>query len=410
MLDSNLPVGSIPGLPTFTTEADGLPGVFALSLNQDASPPSVGLHYSKNSVTENNKQFSLIFNLSQPAPTDGLRVVFSDIDSDDAFGDITSPPVLTNASRFESLDPVGGELTRSAITIAPGATFASLTWTTIADGLKEGKEITLTELQTVTGYSIDFDHQVDTLTILDTSAVRGRAIALAIQNAGFEDPVLEDFTFTVVPPPSWQVYNPDGLIPARTTDDSSATGVFNPSVDNYPAGVPGGNNVGYGFLVEAPGSGEAGLSQTLDARLVANTRYTLSAEVGNPTGDDPVPGISFPGFPGYRVELLSGGQVLAADNNSLAIAEGTFSTSTVTYVSSATNPLLGQPLEIRLVNLLQGPGIEVDFDDVQLTAQSIPRGSTRSHHLNRGLGELCDPLYKSSISEHLFTCYDKVNL
>lgn len=206
------------------------------------------------------------------------------------------------------------------------------------------------------------------------------------------------------------MYNPDGLIPAQTTDDSSATGAFNPSVNNYPAGVPEGNNVGYGFLVEAPGSGEAGLSQILDARLAANTRYTLSVEVGNPTGDDPVPGISFPGFPGYRIELLAGGQVLAADNNSLSIAEGTFSTSTVTYVSSATNSLLGQPLEIRLINLLQGPGIEVDFDDVRLTAKAIPRGSTRSHRLNSGLGELRDPLYKSSMSDHLFMNYDQLNL
>ncbi len=391
-------VASLPGSPTFTTESDGLLDVFSLSLNQNSNFPSIGPQYSKNKATENNNQFGLFFDLSKPVPADGLRVVFSHLDSGDALGDITFPPVLTNASNFKSLDSLGDELARSV--------------TAIANEFKEGKKFTLTELQTGTGYAINFDQQVDTLTKLAPSASRGRGtpISLAIQNAGFEDSVLENFTFTVVPPPGWQVYNPDGLIPAVTTDDSSATGAFNPSVNNYPAGVPEGNNVGYGFLVEAPGSGEAGLSQILDARLAANTRYTLSVEVGNPTGDDPVPGISFPGFPGYRIELLAGGQVLAVDNNSLSIAEGTFRTSTVTYVSSATNSLLGQPLEIRLINLLQGPGIEVDFDDVQLTAKAIPRGSTRSHRLNGGLAELRDPLHKSSISEHLFTCYDGFNL
>lgn len=224
------------------------------------------------------------------------------------------------------------------------------------------------------------------------------SIFLPIQNAGFEATILEDFTFTTAPPPGWELYNPDGLIPAVTTDESSSPGTFNPSTGNYPNDVPEGDNVGNVFLVDEVGSGRAGLSQTLDTLLAANTRYTLSVEVGNPTGDDPVPGINFEGFPGYQVELLAGGQVLAVDNNSLEIAEGTFSTSTVTYTTSATDSLLGKPLEIRLINLLQGPGIEVDFDDVQLIAQplSITNGSTSSYRLDGGVGKPCEPLYGSS--------------
>lgn len=231
--------------------------------------------------------------------------------------------------------------------------------------------------------------------LIDHTTDKGsRPIVLRIENAGFEKPVLEDFTFTTTTPVGWQLYNPNGLIPAQTTDDSSSPGTFNPATQNYPGGVPEGNNVGNLFLVNEIGSGEAGISQTLHAKLAANTRYTLSVEVGNPGGNDPVPGITFDGFPGYRVELLADGKVLAADNNSVQIADGTFGTSTVTYTSSATDPLLGKQLGIRLINILQGPGIEVDFDKVQLTAQAVSCGSTRSHRCDRGLGELSASLHK----------------
>jgi hypothetical protein len=187
-----------------------------------------------------------------------------------------------------------------------------------------------------------------------------------------------------------------------TTDESSSPGTFNPSTGNYPNDVPEGNNVGNVFLVNEIGSGRAGLSQTLDTLLAANTRYTLSVEVGNPTGDDPVPGITFGGFPGYQIELLAGGQVLEIDNNSLEIAEGTFSTSTVTYTTSATDLLLGKPLEVRLINLLQGPGIEVDFDNVRLTAQplAVANGSTSSHRIDAGFGKLSE-LLCTSLPLHL---------
>ena len=74
------------------------------------------------------------------------------------------------------------------------------------------------------------------------------------------------------------------------------------------------------------------------------------------------------GFPGYRVDILAGGEVLASDVNTLAITEGTFATSTVTFNSTADHPQIGQNLEIHLVNLANGPGLEVDFDNVRLDA------------------------------------------
>lgn len=195
-----------------------------------------------------------------------------------------------------------------------------------------------------------------------------------IENSGFEEIILEDSDFTITPPLGWEIYNPDEIDLEGTMDSESGVGTFNPTVDNYPAETPEGENVGYIFLVDDPGSGVVGLAQTLDTVLAADTRYTLEVAVGNLTGTDIFDGIEFDysaGFPGYRIELLAGGEVLAADDNSLAIAEGTFGNSRVTFTADADNSLLGENLEVRLIHLLDGPGIEVDFDDVRLTAEAI---------------------------------------
>lgn len=90
------------------------------------------------------------------------------------------------------------------------------------------------------------------------------------------------------------------------------------------------------------------------------------------------------GFPGYRVELRAGGAVLAQDDNSLAdaIAEGQFTTSTVEMTTGSDHPQLGQPLSIRLVNLNEidsefpDADLEVDFDNVRLTANAVCAADT----------------------------------
>ncbi len=131
--------------------------------------PTVSLSVDPEAVSENNEQYTLTLNLSQAAPEGGLEVIFSETDSDNAFGDIEFTPVLTNASDFESLDPVGDELVRSAVTINEGATTASLTFQTIPDGLTEGDETTTFNLISNEGYVVDSNSQVDIVTILDTS-------------------------------------------------------------------------------------------------------------------------------------------------------------------------------------------------------------------------------------------------
>lgn len=147
--------------------------------------------------------------------------------------------------------------------------------------------------------------------------------------------------------------------------------------------MPEGRNAALVYLAGQPGAGEAGLFQTLGATLQPSTQYTLSVAVGNidsGTGLPPFDGFGFfnlAGFPGYRVELRAGDVLLAADDNSLQTADGTFATATVEATIGADHLALGQPLTIRLVNLnLPGtpdePGIEVDFDQVLLQAVPIP--------------------------------------
>jgi hypothetical protein len=72
----------------------------------------------------------------------------------------------------------------------------------------------------------------------------------------------------------------------------------------------------------------------------------------------------------YRIDLLAGSTVLASDS-SQSIAPDEWKTSTVTYTTQPGDPL-GQPLEIRLVNLATpGEGAEVDFDNVRLDASAV---------------------------------------
>ncbi len=108
-------------------------------------------------------------------------------------------------------------------------------------------------------------------------------------------------------------------------------------------------------------------------------RYTLRVQVGNIASGFGAPPFDqfydLDGFPGYRVQLLAGGVLLAEDDNTLfgLIPEGEFRLSTVTAEVGPDHPALGQAIEIRLLSRneaqsAEDPGIEVDFDDVRLDA------------------------------------------
>lgn len=210
-----------------------------------------------------------------------------------------------------------------------------------------------------------------------------QAVTLAVVNPGFEADVITPGAFVVLLPQGWSAWDPSGMLDQNT----NALGVIRPlpGTEYFPAGVPAGDNAALVFLA-GPQAGEAGLQQTLASTLQAATRYTLSVQIGNIASGTSLPGSSsgpgvffdLDGFPGYRIELLAGGQVLASDSNSAgAIPEGEFRLATLSFETGTSPALLGQALGIRLVNLKQPgsatvPNIEVDFDAVQLQAVPVP--------------------------------------
>ena len=93
------------------------------------------------------------------------------------------------------------------------------------------------------------------------------------------------------------------------------------------------------------------MGKVLTEKFAANTDYTLTASVGN--SDEYY-------WSGYSVQLLAGETVIAEDYNTLWPDYRKWATSTVDYSYDPTDgALVGQPLEIRLLNL----GIDMDKDD-----------------------------------------------
>jgi len=194
-----------------------------------------------------------------------------------------------------------------------------------------------------------------------------RAVLLTVNNPSFESPGAAGGVFvggTSTGPTNWTVYN------TGSTGNTRFFGVWNPATTtSFIDPVPSGTNIGVVFLDDNAGR-EAGLRQTLAATLQISTQYTLTVAVGNfrPSVGDPW---NFAGFPGYRVDLLAGTLVLASDNNTLSPGEGRFLTSTVSFTTGLSHANAGQALAIRLVSL-NGPGVEVNFDNVLLDATAIP--------------------------------------
>jgi hypothetical protein len=221
------------------------------------------------------------------------------------------------------------------------------------------------------------------------------AAPVTVINPGFEDISGEvaqnEFTFGALN--GWDLYDPQGVAGLGTGGDYFI-GTLTPQPDpgspgdfiNFTHGAPEGSRVGIAFAFAGNdvgnGGGEYGFEQTLAATLAANTRYELSVGIGNiASGDSLASGFfNLDGFPGYRVDLLAGGEVIASDHNTLAgsIPEGEFRLSTVTFTTGASHARLGEALGIRLVNLnvldpaFPAADLEVDFDDVRLSAVVVP--------------------------------------
>ena len=190
--------------------------------------------------------------------------------------------------------------------------------------------------------------------ILALSASAGAA-EVAIVNPGFEDPVLAEDDWTWLDVPGWTQVGGEG------------PGIWHVTLADFnPVVAPEGQNVLY---TENAVGDAGGVAQVLTETFAANMYYTLTAEVGNSW---------FYYYAGYSVQLLAGGAVIAEDNNTLWPDYGLWGTSTVEYTyDAAAAGLVGQPLEIRLLNLgldmeQGGDVVGVEFDDVTLTATAIP--------------------------------------
>ncbi len=225
------------------------------------------------------------------------------------------------------------------------------------------------------------------------------AVSLPVANPGFEDISGESpaFEFTFGPiNTDWQLYEQTPGLTSGGAGNDYFIGTLTPQLDPgnpgqfafFPSGAAEGQRVGIAFNNAATGGGgEYGLQQTLSgSTLQPLARYRLRVAIGNiASGDSTNFGFfNLDGFPGYRVDLLAGDQLVASDNNTLvgAILDGQFAESEFSFTTGASlivngQELIGQPLGIRLVNLnVPDPStpttttadLEVDFDDVRLDA------------------------------------------
>jgi len=185
-------------------------------------------------------------------------------------------------------------------------------------------------------------------------AARGAApVSITITNPGFENPALAEGDWTS-----------DNSIIGWIQINGADIGVWNVGPADFPNGAAEGLNVAY-LYVPVNGQGFGQVLSGATGLLQRSASYTLTVAVGNSA--------SYAAFPGYQVQLLAGGTLLAQDENTLTPAEGRFVTSTVTYTyASAHSALVGQPLEIRLLSKGQNSSEEMEFDDVRLTVTVMP--------------------------------------
>jgi hypothetical protein len=190
-----------------------------------------------------------------------------------------------------------------------------------------------------------------------------------VANAGFESPRHNDGDYDYLEdwpkPTGWGWFGTDYV------------GNWNPGNGAFGSIAPEGTNVGF---AEGDSVGEGGFAQILTETLKAETTYMLLVEVGNTPIYD---------WGAYKIQLLAGGigtppgqitggTLLAEDDNTLAPAVNTFETSTIVYTSGDANePNIGQPLQIRLI--AKEGSEEIDFDNVRLFTEP-PRASSPAVH------------------------------
>jgi len=190
-----------------------------------------------------------------------------------------------------------------------------------------------------------------------------------VGNASFEDKPRDDGQVT------WMSLSDDPWCNYERDSGSGWVAVWNPSSTQSFQGVaPEGENVIRTYTrADEDKSVVGGAAQLLDVTFDPTSTIVLKVKVGHRS----------PYWNGYLVQLVaggvetangysvSGGEVIAQDDNSLAVAEDTFVTSTVTYtLDPAYTHLAGERLQIRLLTLNDEEDVmdftQAIYDDVQL--------------------------------------------
>jgi hypothetical protein len=165
--------------------------------------------------------------------------------------------------------------------------------------------------------------------------------SIAINNPGFESPVLADGAY------EWGLYPFNGpLIGGWSTAGNvgSAAGIINPTAAEFSGGAPDGENVG--FLISY---NSAWLIQTLATTYQQGETYTLTALVGDAGNKD---------LFDFNIGLSVGGSLKSTMDAAPLPADDGWSLFTASVVADAS--MHGQPIEIRLYS---SSGMLVDDPD-----------------------------------------------
>jgi hypothetical protein len=126
-----------------------------------------------------------------------------------------------------------------------------------------------------------------------------------------------------------------------------------------------GNVVGYAQSLGG-GAQQAGLSQVLGDLVAGNMVYTLRVDVGRR---------SFTlNTWNYSIELWADGVLLGSQFGFPGMGANSAATDTLTVITGAGHPQIGEPLEIRLMT--NGNITEAFFDNVRLDASPVPEPGT----------------------------------
>jgi hypothetical protein len=190
--------------------------------------------------------------------------------------------------------------------------------------------------------------------VLGCVAAPARADVVPVQNASFE------MTSSLTPCGTGCFFNL-GPIPDWTIKGTGQAGSWHPTAA-YPP--PDGSFIAY--------SNGGTISQTLSTLVMPNTTYMLSVDIGHrPDGFGN----------GFAVELDAGGVPLKSISGfNASIPLGTFINETLTFT---TGPAASGDLGI----VLTSDGPQIDFDNVRLTASTVPEPASLSL-LAGGLGLL----------------------